>query len=219
MPAGWITNVDQIKKYEENGLFAFAIARDPIQRIVSAYKSKIACDNQGFGTDVAGRRKIVRQLFAQVGYKNDNRICIHSFVEFINLIYQVVQAHMPGVYLNAHFAPQNSKCRYDKIQYDTVVPLEELDESLMVDLSKAMGTPVAIRPFHSHSSKVGTLTNVTSTLKTSEQVESLSLSVLEKLYIIYKDDMRADPLGGLYFNREKSVDIGIISEIISLAPP
>ena len=214
MPAGWITKVRHLTTYEQDGLFAFAIARDPIQRIISAYKSKVACDAQGFGTDKAGRKKIVRQLLDQVGHNDDNyRICIRSFVEFVDLIFQVFQK--PGVYLNPHFASQNGKCRYDMIRYDAIVPLEQLDEALMFELSKALQTPIAIRPFHSHSSKVGS--NVTS--NPPDNVENLSLSVLEKLYMIYEDDMKNNTLGGLYHIRDKNADIGMISDMITLAPP
>lgn len=111
MPAAAVSHVAQLAVFEkeEGGLYSFAIARDPIKRIISAYKSKVACDAQGFGTDRAGRRKIVKQLLRQAGRQGDYRECVGSFVEFVSLVHTV--SSTPGEWLNPHFGPQNAKVR------------------------------------------------------------------------------------------------------------
>ena len=49
------------------GGIAFAIIRDPATRVMSAYRSKVACPDQGFTTDPVDRKRLVPQLSRRSG--------------------------------------------------------------------------------------------------------------------------------------------------------
>lgn len=213
-PSPAVSSVAQLAELEREdgpgGLYAFAIARDPIKRIISAYKSKAACDEQRFGTDRAGRRKIVRQLLRSAGRRGDARQCVRSFAEFCELVHAVFSS--PDVWLDPHFAPQNAKCRYDLVNYAEVVRLEELDEARMAGLSRALGTPVPVRPFHSHGSGAGVAPGAP-----PADLEEVAAASLRLLYEVFADDMRADTLGALY-PREWGADLALVMDILAMAP-
>lgn len=55
------------EKDEETDIFSFAIARDPILRFISGYKSKIVCDRVGYsGVDVRDRINMVSYILQSV---------------------------------------------------------------------------------------------------------------------------------------------------------
>ena len=116
--------------------------------------------------------------------------------------------------LSLSLSPSRSpQCRYDLIKYSAVVPLEELDEDKMAGLSRALGTPAAVRPFHSHGSSDGKAAAVP-----PDDLESLAAGALRLLYEVYAEDTRQDTLGWMYA-RDWVVDVGLVSDIIRMAPP
>jgi len=95
--------------------FTFALVRDPKERLVSSWKSKVACgDRDDYGTDVGGRETLVRNLKElwgrddeQLGRKkHKDCLKLKDFVRIILDIYHDGQAHN----LNGHFMPQDKAC-------------------------------------------------------------------------------------------------------------
>jgi len=88
-----------------NGAFAFALIRDPKDRLISAWKSKVACNN-AWGTDRKDRRRIVPELMALAGLPKQE--CA-TFDEFMHALAQVHRAGRANQ-LNRHFLPQQYGC-------------------------------------------------------------------------------------------------------------
>lgn len=95
---------------------SFAFVRDPRERLISAWKSKVACgDRSCWHTDVQSRNSIVASLLALAG-KTRNADCL-SFNEFVDTMY-LIDLQGKSSLLDQHLLPQHLGCFKD-------VPLEK----------------------------------------------------------------------------------------------
>ena len=96
-----------------NDYFSFALIRDPRQRILSAWGSKIACDGNGTKVDVMERGKIVRTLLEQAGMRPEGRGCL-GLTEFLRTLSKLHEWSSEDIeildYLDGHFRPQHRTC-------------------------------------------------------------------------------------------------------------
>ena len=104
-----------------------AIQRNPFERLVSSWKSKVTCEADVYGTDVRNRDAIVPQLLRQAGFVDDHRNCL-NISEFA-LVLDRVRARV-GIKLQSlrkldvHLRPQ--EFYFDDIDYDIVLDVNEL---------------------------------------------------------------------------------------------
>lgn len=102
--------IKQEDKQEEKmqAAYSFALIRDPKQRLISAWKSKVACDQANTGVDVQDRAFIVPDLRRLQG-KNPEGVSCLSLEEFIAALHTIHKAGKAS-HLNPHFLPQDSGC-------------------------------------------------------------------------------------------------------------
>jgi len=107
----WTVEHDQKqqKKIMEHAT-SFALIRDPKERLVSSWKSKVTC-NENYGVDIPDRNHFVPELLRLRG-ANDN---IANNIDCLNLLdfceaLRAVQVQGKSRYLNQHFLPQNLGC-------------------------------------------------------------------------------------------------------------
>lgn len=114
-------------------VFRIAITRDPFQRLISAWKSKVACESDQYGTDVHDRDFIVPNMLNQAGLEN-NTNCL-SLTAFANVLEKVRNMYIRGDFqiriLNKHFRPQ--EYFFDHINYDIVMDVDQLSNRSMLE--------------------------------------------------------------------------------------
>ena len=114
-------------------VFRIAITRDPFQRLLSAWKSKVACDSDEYGTDVIDRDIIVPIMLNQAGLSNDTN-CL-SLAAFANVLERVRIMYIKGDFeirfLNKHFRPQ--EYFFDHIDYDIIMDVDQLSNRSMLE--------------------------------------------------------------------------------------
>lgn len=88
-----------------NDTFSFALVRDPKKRIISAWKSKIACDSN-WGTDVRDREGIVPKLLTLANRTNASCLSLYGFLDAVHAVHKAGKARE----LNSHFRPQHLGC-------------------------------------------------------------------------------------------------------------
>lgn len=90
--------------------FSIALVRDPRERLISSWKSKVACDAKCWHTDVFDRPQLVRGLLRLAG-NIDGLECL-SFSEYVQTLHTI---HLFGKaeFLDPHFLPQNLACLKD----------------------------------------------------------------------------------------------------------
>lgn len=76
------------------GTLRVAVQREPMARLLSAWKSKFACNVQRWGTDVKERERMVPQLLKQARMKSSKRSCL-TLEEFARALGHV-QARVRG---------------------------------------------------------------------------------------------------------------------------
>lgn len=138
--------------------FSFAMSRDPKSRIISAWKSKAACDD-GFnwGTDVDDRARIVPALLAMAGLPDAGCLSFEGFVEAI------ATAHRKGkaAELNPHFRPQQHGCfrEFKPSQWSKVAPISDASAAHL--LGMRFGHPNVEAFPHAHRSSASGAVNIT----------------------------------------------------------
>ena len=94
--------------------FSLAIVREPISRLVSAWKNKLACDRKTWGTSAAGQTYLVKKLLKVSGMPLPKHIhkrpkyCL-EFPEFVEAL-RLVHSKGKQDYLDQHFLPQHLYC-------------------------------------------------------------------------------------------------------------
>lgn len=88
--------------------FSFATIRDPVKRVISAWKSKIACDGP-WGTDTEDRAHFVPHLLSLADEPDKPCLSIGEFVRVLAKVHHAGKAQL----LNAHFRPQQYGCFRD----------------------------------------------------------------------------------------------------------
>ena len=109
-----------------------AITRDPYERLISAWKSKAACDSDDFGTDVSDRNKIVPILLRQANISKDlTCLSLQSFAIVLDKLRHLSQKGIFDMHdMNKHFRPQ--ECYFEDIPYDIVLDLGDLQNMTML---------------------------------------------------------------------------------------
>eukprot|EP00448_Togula_jolla_P018045 CAMPEP_0170590610 /NCGR_PEP_ID=MMETSP0224-20130122/11960_1 /TAXON_ID=285029 /ORGANISM="Togula jolla, Strain CCCM 725" /LENGTH=288 /DNA_ID=CAMNT_0010914415 /DNA_START=69 /DNA_END=932 /DNA_ORIENTATION=+ len=88
--------------------FSLAVIRDPMERLISAFKSKIQCAVGPHRGD-PGREAFVKQLRELQGLETDET-CL-ELTDFLEALASI-HANGDAQYLNDHFLPQNLACFY-----------------------------------------------------------------------------------------------------------
>ena len=109
----------------------FALTRDPLERALSAYYSKVACGT-GDASDHAG---VIRQLMKQApnaaaaglgeGSDLNRSVPCLSAVDFARMVLEARLSTSTRWQVNAHFMPQSDACGLHTIGYHMLVPLED----------------------------------------------------------------------------------------------
>jgi len=119
----WGGMMENPKNYSEqkeimNSAYSFALIRDPKERLVSAWKSKLACANE-FGVDQGDRAHYVEDANSYRGFVahiqnlrggDENVTCMNleMFADALLVIKRAGRAQ----YLDRHFLPQDLGCFY-----------------------------------------------------------------------------------------------------------
>lgn len=130
-----MSNHDRWRVINRPEVFRVAITRNPYERLISAWKSKVACDSDDFGTDVNDRDKIVPILVRQAGVRKDGScLSLNSFAQVLERVRQLFLSNSFDIrLLNKHFRPQ--QCYFDEINYDVVLDIHQLaDASKLKDI-------------------------------------------------------------------------------------
>lgn len=141
--------------------YSFALIRDPKERLISAWKSKVACDAEKYGTDTHDRfyltysktyppwpRGFVPQLQKLWGAE-ENRSCL-ELDEFVDALMEIRKLGRTDL-LDRHFLPQNRVCfqRFPAEQWSDVATIT--DQAAFDRLGKLFG-PVELQMKGDHFS-------------------------------------------------------------------
>eukprot|EP00930_Biecheleria_cincta_P043428 TRINITY_DN29820_c0_g1_i1.p1 TRINITY_DN29820_c0_g1~~TRINITY_DN29820_c0_g1_i1.p1 ORF type:complete len:308 (+),score=56.21 TRINITY_DN29820_c0_g1_i1:86-1009(+) len=91
-------------------VFSLAIVRDPRKRLISSWKSKVACDTNCWQTDLGDRNRLVPELLRLAG--NTSQADCLSFEDFVHTLFTIHSQGKAGQ-LDGHFLPQNLGCFRD----------------------------------------------------------------------------------------------------------
>lgn len=133
--------------------FSFALVRDPRERLISAWKSKVACDGEHTGVNVEDRATIVPELLRLAGMKTARVTCL-PFDKFVSALYQV---HTKGraMYLNNHFRPQDTWCfqNFPVVHWSVVtnIKADRPFETLLQHLHNDSSNIADLKPGHRSS--------------------------------------------------------------------
>lgn len=146
----YITNWDDQAKLMDTE-FTFALIRDPKERLISAWKSKLACGDE-FHTDVMTRPWMTAELRLLAGLSGVQS-CL-TFEEFLQALASIHKRNKHYL-LDRHFLPQNLGCffRTEPEKWGKVVSIEEPDA--LKDLAEKFGSNSSMPPSeHSSTGKV-----------------------------------------------------------------
>lgn len=119
-----------------------AVTRDPFERLISAWKSKAACDSDDFGTDVVDRDAIVPVLLHQAGLRRDSTcLSLPSFAQVLDMLRLLAEHGDFGLKdVNRNFRPQ--QCHFADIKYDMVLDVSQLsDMTILAPIVQKMKFP------------------------------------------------------------------------------
>lgn len=114
--------------------FSIAFIRDPKERLMSAWRAKVACDHAGTNVDREDRARIVPEL-RRLEDRTANGTCL-SFKDFVVTLYNIHQMGRAR-YLNAHFLPQDQSC-FQKFPADKWRKVVMIQDPLAFDLVGSM---------------------------------------------------------------------------------
>lgn len=137
----WEGRFNTISRNRETQVFkkawSFALIRDPIERLVSAWMSKVACDEDRTGVDKRDRRRMLPELWRLAG-KDALGSCmsLDEFAETLQIIHNNGLAHK----LNAHFRPQDSVCfsKFHSSKWSKVATIR--DKPAFAQLARHLGS-------------------------------------------------------------------------------
>lgn len=113
-----VSNAKEILSHPKT--FSFAIIREPISRLISAWKSKLACDDKRWKTEIGARWFLMQGLLELSGMpipkrfqglnlkESKDQYCLEfpEYVEALRLVYSRGKQDE----LNGHFNPQHLHC-------------------------------------------------------------------------------------------------------------
>ena len=121
----------RIRALSDQAVLRFALTRDPLERAISAYYSKMACDT-GDAADHGGAiRQLMRQApkaaAAGLGAGSDlNRSvpCLSAF-DWGRMVLEARLGETTRWEVNAHFMPQSDACGLHTLGYHYLIPLAD----------------------------------------------------------------------------------------------
>lgn len=104
---------DLVNAVTNSSIFSFAVVREPAERLLSAWKSKLACNHIKFKTDVSSRERLTLHLLklAEIPSPNsatETGLCL-PFSTYLGLLYGIHILNKTSE-LDAHFMPQHLQC-------------------------------------------------------------------------------------------------------------
>jgi len=139
-------SVDEMKRENVTSL---ALLRDPKERLISAWKSKVACDEHAWKTDAGERQDIVVHLLF-LANRPRGRDCL-PFEEFLDVLHDIHEAGN-GQMLNWHFLPQQHGCFHHLAPDEWTVASTINDPHLFSSLSVALGGSSEVSMIYAHDS-------------------------------------------------------------------
>jgi len=108
--------------------FSFALIRDPKERLVSSWKSKVACRGDVFGTDTRDRNFLTQRLLQLAGTLHDDELQCLSLDDFLQALLKVHEQHLE-MYLDRHFLPQSLGCfsKFSPEQWSMVASITDAE--------------------------------------------------------------------------------------------
>mmetsp|Transcript_10287 Transcript_10287/g.23148 ORF Transcript_10287/g.23148 Transcript_10287/m.23148 type:complete len:303 (+) Transcript_10287:68-976(+) len=142
------------KKQEEimNKSFSFALIRDPKERLISAWKSKIACMGSRYGTDMGTRDYFTQQLLQAAGHSNyadQHCLSLEDFLKALQHAYALKNEN----FLDRHFLPQTAGCfsKFPPERWSMVAPIT--DSIAFSVLGERLGSTGAVAAPREHASR------------------------------------------------------------------
>mmetsp|Transcript_68754 Transcript_68754/g.149638 ORF Transcript_68754/g.149638 Transcript_68754/m.149638 type:complete len:311 (+) Transcript_68754:104-1036(+) len=104
-----------------NKSFSFALIRDPKERLISSWKSKVACQGELYGTDVLTREFFTQRLLQTAGQGPSAKVPCLSLQQFLEALQKVFNLERER-FLDRHFLPQSYGCffKYPPEQWSVV---------------------------------------------------------------------------------------------------
>ena len=108
---------DKKREYMLKNFYKFIIVRDPLERLVSAYRNKFEGKTMQFMPP--WKLKIAKEIVKRYRYNNEE-IDLHKVnnVTFPEYIHHIIDT--PSLKLNAHWMPYRDLCRPCEIHYDFI---------------------------------------------------------------------------------------------------
>lgn len=137
---------------ERNDTFSFALIRDPKERLISAWKSKAACEEELYDSDTGeGREHLLQNLVELQGLPASEAptcLSLRDFVESLHTIHTLGKER----YLDRHVLPQNLGCfnRFPPGQWSKVTTVS--NSTGFAQLSETLGTQNEELPKNDHFS-------------------------------------------------------------------
>eukprot|EP00450_Noctiluca_scintillans_P012476 CAMPEP_0194486222 /NCGR_PEP_ID=MMETSP0253-20130528/6958_1 /TAXON_ID=2966 /ORGANISM="Noctiluca scintillans" /LENGTH=284 /DNA_ID=CAMNT_0039326293 /DNA_START=73 /DNA_END=927 /DNA_ORIENTATION=+ len=138
-------SVDEMKKKKVTSI---ALLRDPKERLISAWKSKVACDEDAWNTDKFERQNVVDNLLL-LANRSQGENCMHM-EQFLGVLHDIHEAGNDWM-LNWHFLPQQFGCLYHLAPHEWTVASTINDPNLASSLSVALGGPADVSMPYEHS--------------------------------------------------------------------
>jgi len=107
---GLITQTTKWKNFEQSP--SFAVIRDPKERLLSAFRSKVRCQSN----NLADRKRLVPQLLKLAGLSKESAskpldgpgLCLNETI-YLQALFMIHEKELQGR-LDAHFLPQHLNC-------------------------------------------------------------------------------------------------------------
>lgn len=124
-----MTDDQRWRMVNRHEILRVAIIRNPYERLISAWKSKAACESDDFGTDVEDRDKIVPILLRQAEiHKQATCLSLTSFAQVLDKLRRMsLRGQFDIRQMNKHFRPQQSFFRH--IRYDIILDVDQISNS------------------------------------------------------------------------------------------
>lgn len=155
---------------ERNDTFSFALIRDPKERLISAWKSKAACEEERYDSDTGeGREHLLQSLVELQGLPASEAPSCYDLEDFIESLY-TIHAQGKQQYLDRHVLPQNLGCfnRFPPDQWSIVATAG--NSTGFAQLSQTLGVQDAALPKNDHFSTA----TVEVTPKVAEMLDAIT---------------------------------------------
>lgn len=131
--------------------YTFALMRDPKERLISSFKSKVSCRDKWYNTDTTDRVRLVRELLELAGLGTSRAHCMRlgTFLDTLRKIHSLGRAQL----LDAHFRPQHYDCFKDLRPDEMTKAAFISDPDFKGALAAALGTNATVPRYHASGSE------------------------------------------------------------------